>query len=40
MNGWTFWNVGNTWFGRRLFDNKMVRAGTYNAVLFNAQYAD
>ena len=40
MKGWTFWNSGNAWFGRRLADNKMVHGGTYKAVLFNAQYAD
>ena len=40
MEGWTFWNAGNTWLGRRLSDNKMVHGGTYKAVLFNAQYAD
>ena len=40
MEGWTFWNAGNTWLGRRLSDNKMVQGGTYKAVLFNAQYAD
>ena len=40
MQGWTFWNAGNTWFGRRLSDDKVVHGGTYKAVLFNAQYAD
>ena len=40
MQGWTFWNAGNTWLGRRLSDNKMVHGGTYSAVLFNAQYSD
>jgi hypothetical protein len=38
MEGWTFWNVGGKWFGKRLADNVMVRAGTYSAVLFNAEH--
>lgn len=40
MEGWTFWNVSGKWFGKRLADNKIVRGGTYLAVLSNAQYAD
>lgn len=40
MDGWTFWNVGGYWFGRRLLDNKIVRAGTYPAVRDHASWAD
>jgi hypothetical protein len=40
MQGWTFWNVSGKWFGSRLSDNKVVYGGTYQAALFNAQYAN
>jgi hypothetical protein len=38
MTGWTFWNAGNTWLGRRLSDDKMVHGGTYKAVLLQAEW--
>lgn len=38
MEGWTFWNVGGKWFGKRLKDGAQVSGGTYVSVQKQAQW--
>ena len=38
MEGWTFWNVGGKWFGKRLADGAKVSAGTYISVQNQARW--